>query len=392
MRYGPGRYSIDDLSATELLYGKHMAKSSWYTSWGPPAPLFEASPGPGAIPIFADQSIERHAINRKLFQSTYSMSNLVNYESYVDDCADIFARRLQEASSAGLEINMRQWFQCYAFDVIGMITYGKRFGFLNQMQDVGGVIAALDNHLSYATLVGIFPSLHPFLFRIINFVAGGKGSGRQHLVDFTKARIGEHMANPKAVAQADPDDEAEGAESFLSKFFVKHLSQPNDFTRAHVMAGCMSNIIAGADTTAISLSATLYYLLEHKDCLKKALHEISQAGKAGQLSEKPTFKETQEMPYLQAVIKEALRIHPLGGLPLERVVPEGGVTIRGQYFPKGTTVGVNMYLEHFNTEAFGDDASMFKPERWLIDDTERLKLMNRHWIPVSLCSCGAYKT
>lgn len=386
MRYGPGRYSIDDVSAIDQIYshGAQMAKSPWYSSWGQSPPLFGPSLSPGQVVLFADQSIERHTHNRKLFESTYRMSNLVNYESYVDDCADIFAQRLQEVSSSGLDIDMIHWFQCYGFDVIGMVTYGKRFGFLDKMQDVGGVIKALDKHTTYATLVGIFPSLHPFLSGIMNSLAGSKGTGRQHLVEFTQARIGEHQANPKAVQQNDVDGETEGTESFLSKFFAKHLNKPDEFTRAHIASGCLLNIVAGAETTAIALSATLYYLLKNQNSLRKVLEELSQAEQAGLLSEKPTFKESQELPYLQLVIKETLRMHPLGGLPLERVVPQGGATIKGQYFPQGTTVGVSMWLEHFNTDVFGEDASEFSPERWLTEDTERLKLMNRHWIAVGL--------
>jgi hypothetical protein len=43
------------------------------------------------------------------------------------------------------------------------------------------------------------------------------------------------------------------------------------------------------------------------------------------------------MPYLQAVIKEALRVHPATGLPLEQVVPEGGTPLCGRFFPQGVS-------------------------------------------------------
>jgi cytochrome P450 len=43
------------------------------------------------------------------------------------------------------------------------------------------------------------------------------------------------------------------------------------------------------------------------------------------------------MPYLQAVIKEGLRLHPAGGLPLSRVVPKGGATIARHFFPEGVS-------------------------------------------------------
>lgn len=46
-----------------------------------------------------------------------------------------------------------------------------------------------------------------------------------------------------------------------------------------------------------------------------------------------TFQEAQKLPYLQACIKEGLRMHPATGLPMARVVPEGGATIAGRYFP-----------------------------------------------------------
>ena len=48
-----------------------------------------------------------------------------------------------------------------------------------------------------------------------------------------------------------------------------------------------------------------------------------------------TFKDAQAMPYLQACIKEALRLHPATGLPLARIVPQGGADLAGVPFPQG---------------------------------------------------------
>lgn len=56
------------------------------------------------------------------------MSSLVHYEAFVDDCADIFTRRLREHADGERTLNLGHWFQCYAFDVIGEITFGQRFG------------------------------------------------------------------------------------------------------------------------------------------------------------------------------------------------------------------------------------------------------------------------
>lgn len=56
------------------------------------------------------------------------MTSLVHYEQFVDHCADIFTRRLIEFAESGERFNLGHWFQCYAFDVIGEITFGQRFG------------------------------------------------------------------------------------------------------------------------------------------------------------------------------------------------------------------------------------------------------------------------
>jgi cytochrome P450 len=264
------------------------------------------------------------------------MSTLVHYEFFVDECADLFAQRLTEMARADIHapIDIRHWFQCYAFDVIGMITYAKRLGFLDRGDDIRGAIRALDSHLAYATLVGIFPCLHRVLFPLRNYLAGKGWAGRAYVLSFTNERICEARITPKPL----PVKENSGAvEDFLSKFLSKHTTDPEVFMPYHILAGCTSNMVAGSDTTAISLAAILYYFLKNSACLQKLRDEINTLTRQGSLSKSPTFKESQQMPYLQAVIKESLRMHPATGLPLERVVPEGGTTISGYYFPKGVS-------------------------------------------------------
>jgi cytochrome P450 len=331
VRYGPNRFSIDDPEASKIIYGhgKQFAKSDWYVSWG----------NPGTWTLFSDTVIKRHAHVRKQFQNDYSMTSLVSYEPYADECAELFSQRLQEVAAAHAPIDMGHWFQCYAFDVIGLITYGSRLGFLDRGDDVAGVMQALDSHTAYSTLVSIYPGLHSMLFRIRNYMAGNKGAGRAYVLSFTQDRIAEHKARPKTMDSAPDQGEkgAQKAEPFLSRFLAKYSSNPQTFEAPQIIGGCMQNMVAGSDTTAISLSATLYHLLRNPGCMGRLRREIDDFTAAGNLSKFPTFKESQQMPYLQAVLKEALRIHPATGLPLERVVPDGGVTISGRFFPEGVS-------------------------------------------------------
>ena len=87
--------------------------------------------------------------------------------------------------------------------------------------------------------------------------------------------------------------------------------------------------------------------------------------------------------FSQAVIKEALRLHPGVSLPLERVVPEGGAELCGKFIPGGTVVGMHAWVIHHDERVFGKDAHDFRPERWLEADEERLKMMERSFLSVS---------
>ncbi|EXK49856.1 hypothetical protein FOMG_02336 [Fusarium oxysporum f. sp. melonis 26406] len=376
VRYAPNRYSFSDLDAVKVIYGlgTSFSKSPWYIPWG----------NPGDNNLFNERSLAKHAHDRKQYQSTYSMSSLVNYEAFVDDCAELLKNRLSELCAANQAIDMHHWFQCYSFDVIGMITYGKRLGFLDKGEDVGNVINALGELLGYSTIVGIvFPTLHNIIVPIMNFLAGNKGQGGTYIAAFTKERISETRSKPKAVILDDSDSTAQ---SFLIKFLAKNTSKPDAFTSSHVLSGCLVNMVAGSDTTGISLSAVLYYLLKNPRCMDKLQQEVDTFTSNGQLSTYVTYKQSQAMPYLQAVIKEALRLHPATGLPLERVVPKGGATISGHFFPEGTIVGINTWVAHRDRGIFGQDADSFSPERWLQDDDERVALMNRFWMPFGLGS------
>jgi cytochrome P450 len=103
-----------------------------------------------------------------------------------------------------------------------------------------------------------------------------------------------------------------------------------------------ANIAAGSDTTAITLSAILYFLIKHPEKAKKLRQEISEYATSGKISDPVTFQEGQKMPYLTAVIKEALRLHPATGMILSRIVPSGGAVLGGYFFPAG--VGLHKML------------------------------------------------
>jgi cytochrome P450 len=112
------------------------------------------------------------------------------------------------------------------------------------------------------------------------------------------------------------------------------------------------------------------------------MDELDEAEKEGRLSEYVSWKEAQQLPYLDAVIKEAGRLHPPFGLHLERIVPPEGAVISGKHLPGGTVVGINSWAIHRREDPFGKDADEFRPERWLCDEEQRRK-MGRALLTVS---------
>lgn len=81
-----------------------------------------------------------------------------------------------------------------------------------------------------------------------------------------------------------------------------------------------------------------------------------------------TYDQVKRLTYLPTVIDEALRIHSTSGVGLPRVVPEGGMTVCGRFFPEGTVLSVPTYTIHRDEEVWGKDTEVFRPERWFEQD------------------------
>ncbi|ETS80426.1 hypothetical protein PFICI_07955 [Pestalotiopsis fici W106-1] len=124
-------------------------------------------------------------------------------------------------------------------------------------------------------------------------------------------------------------------------------------------------IIAGSDTTAISLSGIFFYLTGDIHRYQKLVDEI-----------RSTFTSVDEIVhgpkllscgYLKACIDEGMRLTPSGPSELPREVLPGGLEIKGEYYPPGTIVGTAAWPNSRNEEIYGDP-NVFRPERWIVDN------------------------
>lgn len=388
VRIAPNLYSINEPDKSVYGIGSKFEKSDWYEGW--------KHPSPDRWTLFPDRDIKRHADTRKKFQNLYSMSSLVSYENYVEECMDVFLKKMESFSISKKSIDMAHWFQCYAFDVMGEITYSERFGFLDNGEDINGTLVALDNSMIYSTLVGIYAWAHPFLYAILEKLPGSGAAGRTFLMKFVQQKIKERnsaRAKLDASEKQQPLSDNDGVpRDFLDKLTDAHEHDPQRVTPYHIFMMGLSNIVAGSDTTAVSLSSCLYNLVKYPSTMARLREEIKEFQLRKETSNTfITFKEAQSMPYLLAVIKEALRLHPATGLPLWRVVPEGGALIAGHQFPAGSVVGLNSWVAHYDPSVFGPDADVFRPERWLEAETEKgeqYQRMEAHYLPVRIQLTG----
>lgn len=77
-----------------------------------------------------------------------------------------------------------------------------------------------------------------------------------------------------------------------------------------------------------------------------------------------------DLRYLDAVVKEGLRLFPPIPMSLPRYVPKDGRTISGYELPAGTIVSCQAYSLHLLNETVFENAHAFSPDRWMTTEGE----------------------
>ena len=185
-------------------------------------------------------------------------------------------------------------------------------------------------------------------------------------------------------------DRLRAAVRFASEVGGERIVFCHDHPRAGVtdadigaFARQLSTIGAGADTTAGTLTYTLYLLCTHPAAAHALQQELDDAMRQGSLTNPPKWSQVNRLPYLEAVLKESMRIIPIASWGLDRIVPTGGATVSGQYLPGGTVVGCNIDAVHLDEDVYGQDAAAFRPERWLEADEDQRRRMDRAFLAFS---------
>ena len=133
------------------------------------------------------------------------------------------------------------------------------------------------------------------------------------------------------------------ATTLFSKMYPEDGQQP--FSDDLTAKEAANIIVAGADTTAMTLTYLVWEVLSQPKVKAKLLKELSSC------SEKPSWEELEGLEYLNNVIQETLRLRPAAGA-LPRVAPKQGATL-GEYRLPGDTVAITQaYITHRDPVVF----------------------------------------
>lgn len=284
--------------------------------------------------------------------------------------------RLNEFASQQKPVDLGLWLQYYAFDVVGEITFASKLGFLGRGEDVDGMMHSIEGMLSYAAIIGQVPGLHRLLLGnpLLTLLMPAMETWNQVVVFTTKAIRNRSLIDSNGELLSAGSSEGR---DMLSRWAQVRDSNPDKMSTKDVVVALSGNVFAGSDTTAIALRAIVYYLCRNPRCMGKLVKDIDDADREGKLSNPISFKESNGIAYLIAVLKESMRLHPSVGLLMERHVPAQGVDVDGYFLKADTIVGINPWVVCRDPEIF-PEPDEFRPERWL-EASASLRAMDNAW-------------
>jgi len=264
------------------------------------------------------------------------------------------------------KIDCLHWFNYLAFDIIGDLAFGAPFGMLEKGKDITEIRMTPDSPVTYAPAVevlnrrgevsgtlGCLPGLKPYAKWLPDPFFSKGIAAVQNLAGIAVARVSQRLDGKQDAERVD----------LLARLMEGKDETGAKLGRAELTAEALTQLIAGSDTTSNTSCAILYWTVKTPGVLEKLQKELDAEIPAG--VDIPTYEMVKNLPYLQNVINESLRIHSTSSLGLPRLIPPGpGVDILGRHFPADTVLSVPAYTIHHSKEIWGSNASEFVPERW----------------------------
>lgn len=312
VRLAPNELSFIDPAACWDIYAARSGKPNF-----PKNPVWMGEPSPRKNSI-VDANDEDHARMRRVWSYNFTDKSLNRQEPLLQQYVSKFIGQLRSQGD-GAVVDLVQWFNCVTFDLTGDLAFGESFGCLD-----GGTlhpwIERIFAHFKSATLLAstrFYLLLHKAL--IWSLPVSVLKKQQEH---FQMAR--EKVQRRLNLEQERPD-------------FLDHIVEHNDknsddnsLTRAEIEQTAATMIVAGSETTGTLLSALINHLVKQPETLAMLVDEI----RSSYCSEKDVdLASLAKLPYLEAVIREGLRIAPPVPAGMPRVVPAGGALVCGHWLP-----------------------------------------------------------
>ena len=315
--------------------------------------------------IFSERSPDVHDRLRAMMGPAYTTRNNTKLEAKITNSiknfCDYFDARLTDPSQS-CEVDFSKVAQFYTMDVITDMAFGAPFGYLKTDEDLHDYHATFREQAPVISIINSVPSVGRLLNRSwikplwAPTAKDPKGIGK--LMGMAKSTVDARIESGKQV------DDMLG--SFLSCGMSPQQAE----------AEILTQLSAGTDSNSAALRGIFLYLITSTQTYMRLRDEIDAGIKEGRISTPVTAAQATDLPYLDAVVREGMRIWPpFAGLNIKKVNPEGEV-IKGHSIPGGTGIGVSFWGIQRN-EVFGEDVEVFRPERWVDCDAEQRKRMEK---------------
>lgn len=291
----------------------------------------------------------------------FALQHVMDYEQGIDEAVEVLTKRL----ATDHEVELFRVLQQFQASFLMKAAFGEETSFLEKNEDVSTLCFQSRNQ-HWVRWQGL-PILEHFIYKTWFFKQFAKVSRPPPWIA---------IGLQKLLSRKDSDSDSAPARDLLSKYIEASLKHGEMMDNENLMRMISSTISAGFDTTAMTMTTMLFFMMKEPLIYRSLQREIEDAV-SSKASTNLTFAETGKLRYLDAVMKEAMRCWPVLTLPLERCVPSDGAMICEKFLPGGTYVGCHPVVVHHDRHCFGDDVDRFNPSRWLTSDASKVAAMER---------------
>ncbi|KAL6305107.1 cytochrome P450 [Sparassis latifolia] len=331
---------------------------------------------------------ERHRRQRKVmlpaFGTPESKALLPIFSHYAEQISLKWKDLLLSLPEQACTLNVSAQITPATLDSIGEAAFDYKFGLLNDGNNELGLayknLAATifssptKAHLFLSNLGHYIPM--PVQEAIYNYLPGRGLDKARH-----NRAIAHKVANELLEMKTEALNLGKGSRDVMS-ILVKANASENEKARLdheEMVSQMRTIMLAGQETTSNTLSFAFLELARHPDMQTRLREEIR--AKERVVHERGdsdfTVPDMEAMPYLQAVLREVLRFHPVvphnyrqsakdDVIPLSKPITTlSGKVIDKVPIPKGMRVVLSIAAYNRDTDVWGKDAHVFNPERWL---------------------------